>query len=150
MLFKECWIINVAAAFEPCLMRINLHVYVLVKITLSGTLSECQTVWNQIRTDALSVLICVQTVCKGYRQITKVNNAVKDLNIMKGRTLSAGSNFVMFKFNMIHVYQKSVNILSIFCSTMQYSVLFISLFLWSRHFFPITVVTLIIRTLYKD
>ena len=79
MLFKECWIINVAVAFEPCLMKIYLHVYVLVKITLSGTLSECQTVWNQIRTDALSVLICVQTVCKGYRQITKVTNTVKDL-----------------------------------------------------------------------
>ena len=59
-------------------------------------------------------------------------------------------NLVMFNFNMIHVYQKSVNILSIFCSTMQYSVLFISLFLWSRHFIPITVVTLIIGTLYKD
>ena len=27
---------------------------------LSGTLSECQTVWTQIRIDILSVLICVQ------------------------------------------------------------------------------------------
>ena len=31
---------------------------------------ECQTVWIQIRTDILSVLICVQTVCKGYQQTT--------------------------------------------------------------------------------
>ena len=31
---------------------------------LSGTLSECQTVWIQIRTDILSVLIWVQTVAK--------------------------------------------------------------------------------------
>ena len=38
---------------------------------LSGTLSECQTVWIQIRTDILSVLIWVQTVCKCYQQITK-------------------------------------------------------------------------------
>ena len=36
---------------------------------ISGTLSECQTVWIQIRTDVLSVLIWVQTV---YKQMTKV------------------------------------------------------------------------------
>ena len=29
-------------------------------------------VWIQIRTDILSVLIWVQTVCKGYQQTTKV------------------------------------------------------------------------------
>ena len=39
---------------------------------LSGTLKECQTVWVQIRTDIMSVLIGVQTVCKGYQQTTKV------------------------------------------------------------------------------
>ena len=39
---------------------------------ISGTLSVCQTVWIQIRTDNLSVLIWVQTVCKGYQQTTKV------------------------------------------------------------------------------
>ena len=32
----------------------------------------CQTVWIQIRTDILSVLIWVQTVCKCYQQTTKV------------------------------------------------------------------------------
>ena len=35
-------------------------------------LSECQTVWIQIRIDILSVLIWVQTVCKGYQQMRKV------------------------------------------------------------------------------
>ena len=39
---------------------------------LSGTLGECQTVWIQIRTDKMSVLIWVQTVCKGYQQTTNV------------------------------------------------------------------------------
>ena len=39
---------------------------------LSGTPSECQMVWTQIRTDILSVLIWVQTVCSGYQQMTKV------------------------------------------------------------------------------
>ena len=37
----------------------------------SGTLSGCQSVWVQIRTDILSVLIWVQTVCNGYQQKTK-------------------------------------------------------------------------------
>ena len=31
---------------------------------------ECQTVWIQIRPDVLSGLICVQTLCKSYRQTT--------------------------------------------------------------------------------
>ena len=35
----------------------------------SGTLSECQTVWIQIRTYVVSVW--VQTDCKGYQQTTK-------------------------------------------------------------------------------
>ena len=39
---------------------------------LSGTLSECQMVWIQIRTYMLLVLILVKTVCKGYQQTTKV------------------------------------------------------------------------------
>ena len=40
---------------------------------LSGTLlSESQKVWIQIRTDILSVLIWVQTVCKGYLLKTNV------------------------------------------------------------------------------
>ena len=36
----------------------------------SGTPSRCLTVWIQIRTDVLSVLIWVQTVCKDYQQMT--------------------------------------------------------------------------------
>ena len=42
------------------------------KKNLPGTPSELQTVWIQIRTDILSVLIWVQTVCKGYQQMTIV------------------------------------------------------------------------------
>ena len=41
------------------------------KKNLSGILTECQTVWIQIRTDILSVLIWAQTVCKGFQQTTK-------------------------------------------------------------------------------
>ena len=45
---------------------------ILQKKKKSGTLSECQTVWIQIKTDILSVLLGVQTVCKGYQKTTKV------------------------------------------------------------------------------
>ena len=44
----------------------------LFQKNLSGTLSERQTVWIQIRNDVLSVLIWVQTVCIGYQRATKV------------------------------------------------------------------------------
>ena len=40
---------------------------------LSGILSECQTIRNQIRPDVLSGLIWVQTVCKCYQQTTLVD-----------------------------------------------------------------------------
>ena len=38
---------------------------------LSGTLSGCQTVWIQIRTNVMSVLIWVQIICKGYQERVK-------------------------------------------------------------------------------
>ena len=44
----------------------------LFQIILSGTPSEYQNVWTKIRTDILSVLIWVQTVCKDHQQTTKV------------------------------------------------------------------------------
>ena len=49
-------------------------------------LSECQTVWIQIRPDILSGLIWVQTVCKGYHQLTTLvgketfNNTCTDIS----------------------------------------------------------------------
>ena len=52
------------------------------KKLLSGTLLECQTVWIQISTDFSSILIWLQTVCKGYQQTTKVSacrHRVRDL-----------------------------------------------------------------------
>ena len=41
---------------------------------VSGITSECQTVWIQIRSNILSGLIWVQTVCKVYQQTTQVGN----------------------------------------------------------------------------
>ena len=43
-----------------------------LKKNLLGTLSICQMVWTQIRVDVFSFLTWVQSVCKGYQQITKV------------------------------------------------------------------------------
>ena len=39
---------------------------------ISGILSECQTVWIQIRTDILLFLVWVQSVYKDYHQTTKI------------------------------------------------------------------------------
>ena len=41
---------------------------------LSGIPSECQTDWIQISPDVLSSLIWVQSACKGYQQMTLVEN----------------------------------------------------------------------------
>ena len=65
---------------------------------LSGTLSECQMVLIQIRADFLSVLIWVQTVCKGYQQTTKVatsKTAIQQVSIKtrQGNMLSHKSIF---------------------------------------------------------
>ena len=38
--------------------------------------SECQTVWIQIRPDIMSGLIWVQTICKGYQQMTLGNKGL--------------------------------------------------------------------------
>ena len=43
-----------------------------IKKILSGIISDCQTIWIQIKTDNLLLLIWVQIVCKVYRQTTKV------------------------------------------------------------------------------
>ena len=42
---------------------------------LSGTLSPSQTVWIQISTNILTVLIWVQTVCKGLITVTNKANS---------------------------------------------------------------------------
>ena len=40
----------------------------LFRKILSGISSDCQSVWIQIRSEVLSGLIWVQTVCKGYQK----------------------------------------------------------------------------------
>ena len=52
--------------------------------------SECQTVWIQIRTEVLLVMIWVQTVCKGYEQMIKViaNNEELKYNMLLNKLTS--------------------------------------------------------------
>ena len=59
------------------------------KNILSGTLSECQMVWIQIRTNILSVLIWVQTVCKDYQHTTKVSFSLVRKNVNSFHTFVA-------------------------------------------------------------
>ena len=53
----------------------------LIPKNLSGIPSECQKDQTQIRPEILSGLIWVQTVCKGYQQMTKVAIAGKELRV---------------------------------------------------------------------
>ena len=62
--FTLCMLCNFSCFF-CCHLQTFFKINVFKKI-LSGTLSKCQMVWIQIRIDIMSVLIRIQTVCKGY------------------------------------------------------------------------------------
>ena len=67
-----------------CCLLIFFQNYLFQKI-LSGILSECQTNWVQIRPDILSGLICVQSVCTDYEQMTLEGNELKvNINTIEG------------------------------------------------------------------
>ena len=63
---------------------------------LSGLLPVCQTVWIQIRTDILSVLILVQTVGKGYQQTTQNKRKYLYWNISYRYYCMLGNFFMFF------------------------------------------------------
>ena len=68
-------------AFLFCLWIFFFLKIIFFKNNLSGIPSECQTVRIQIRPDILSGLIWVQTVCKGYQLMTKVNTSGERVKI---------------------------------------------------------------------
>ena len=68
---------------------------------ISGTLSECQMVCIQIRTDILSVLIWVQTVCKGYQQTTKVTASKERVKFHIPSELFVEYIFILDKFSYL-------------------------------------------------
>ena len=75
-----CMLHNIRQSFHPIFYHFFYHDLLpsadffqnkLSQKTILRALSECQTIWIQIITDILSVLIWVQTVCKGYQIIRK-------------------------------------------------------------------------------
>ena len=56
----------------------------LFRKIISEIPSECQTAWIQIRPNALSGLIWIQTVCKGYQQM-KLVDKLEDKELSKNK-----------------------------------------------------------------
>ena len=69
---------------------------------LSGTLSMCQMIWLQIRINILMVLIWVQTVCKGYQQMTKAGTCKARVDMSE--QLSSGATDLNFGWSLHSVY----------------------------------------------
>ena len=72
----------------------------LIRKNLSGIPLECQTVWICIRPDILSGLIWVQTVCKGYQQMTPVG---KELTL-KTKGIFHNDAFNKVRITLVNVY----------------------------------------------
>ena len=64
---SACWVI-----FHDFVLSTIFKINCFPKKILSGTLSECQTVWIQFRPKVLSGLTWVLTVYKGYQRMKKV------------------------------------------------------------------------------
>ena len=64
-------VVSVIRFFVSFCRLLILSKFILSKV-ISGSLSEWQTVWIQIKPDVLSGLIWVLTVCKVYQQTAKV------------------------------------------------------------------------------
>ena len=62
----------------------------------------------QIRTDVLSVLIWVQTVCKCYQQITKVTASIERVNILPQ---NGGDLIVLKRLKVIAFETKDIDMI---------------------------------------
>ena len=71
--------------------------------SVSGTLSECQTVWIQIRTHILCVLSWVQTVCKSYRQMTIVAASEERVKVKKGKHSVNSKSYLLADPNIVRI-----------------------------------------------
>ena len=77
------WLLAYWVIFHAFLLSADLFQNQFFRKILSGIPSECQTVWIQIRPDIVSGLLCVQTVCKGFQQMT-LHVVGKELNMYFG------------------------------------------------------------------
>ena len=83
----------------------------LFRNILSGTYTECQTVWIQIRTDVVSVLIWVQIACKDCQQTTNVfASEVRVDNTYTARQLLVDNSEVLISFGTTVKAQTSLRI----------------------------------------
>ena len=64
-----------------CFRPLSLQNKLFQKNAIRNTIHESQTVWIQIRTNILSVLIWVQTVFKGYQQTTQITSSKEGVNL---------------------------------------------------------------------
>ena len=105
LLNYECWVIFHALLSSAYYFSKSTF---LKKIFREHYLAECQTVWIQIRTDILSVLIWIQTVCKGYQRMTKVAAGKKRFKSMC--TLDKDQELYIFLSNKIYARPAACNI----------------------------------------
>ena len=80
--------------------------FMLLQKNLSRTLSECKTVWIQIGTNILLLLIWVQSVCKGYQnyqKMTKVDFFEKVSFEKKSAQLNNGSYLKATLIELEHI-----------------------------------------------
>ena len=91
----------------------------------TGTLSECQTIWIQIRTDVESVLIWLQTVCKEYKQTAKVaiikqvGNPLEKGHLSKYKLAKFHARIIAVCLSLQCVHPCSVFIFAV-CSSLQF------------------------------
>ena len=108
--------------YSTSLTLFILHAF--FKKNLSGIPSQCQTVWIQIRPDILLGLIWVQTICKGYQQMTKV--ATSGERVKVPIMTAADINFYLFFI----LQRKQVLIISCDCLKCKVFILFYFFFLF--------------------
>ena len=68
-------------------------------------LSECQTVWIQIKTDIMLVFVWVRTVCKGYPQKTKFSTGMQ--TVITGKYVTSLGN-IQPRYTCTYIYIKDI------------------------------------------
>ena len=96
----------------------------LLKTNHPGPPSRCQTIWIQIKTAILLVLIWVQTVCKRLLQMTKLSTGMQ--RVIAGKYLSV-QYIVSYRDIHAYVYHKysdTLNTFNMLCPLNKAKVLF--------------------------
>ena len=95
-----------------------------LKINHLGPLSECQTVWIQIKTDILLVFIWVQTVCKGYWQMTQLSTGMQRVIACKYFSVQYIVSYRDIHAYVYHKYSDTLNTRNMLCPFNKAKVIF--------------------------